>query len=222
MVGGSNPFAGSGDLAHLAERLACNQEVAGSTPVVSIMPRKTENQRVKHAVRKRARKRMDAIYARQNSLCFWCHSACVILANIPEGDRVSVSGGFVTWNVGESAFRARLATIDHIVPIGSNGTNEHGNLVMACIDCNKDRTSQKRIEKVCKECGSKLHSRSRRCQRCRIDRSIAWLKQNGWSEVQSSDGVKTHTKFRDPETGIDHILRHACAILSGRDVAATM
>lgn len=214
VVFGSTPNAST-----LAERLVCNEKVPGSIPGISTMTR-TDNSRVKHAIRQRARRKyLDVLYARQNSLCYWCDSACVIVANIPEQDRVSVSNGFVTWRIGDKTLRARMATVDHLDPIrnGNSNVNSEDNLVMACIDCNKDRTKVTKIEHVCNRCGGALKSHQRgHCGACRIARTISWLKTNGWEEIPNADGDPTHTKFRDPQTGADHILRHACEILKGR------
>lgn len=206
----------------MVERRVCNAKVAGSTPAISTMTRRTENQRFKHNIRRSARRRsLDKLYALQNSLCWWCKSACVIVANIPESDRLSNSNGFIEWQIGPDRFRAKMATVDHLDGVTSFDSNDEDSLVMACGDCNKDRTRQhkSKIERVCHRCGGPLRPKQKgQCHQCRIDRTIAWFKTNGWEEIQSPDGDKTHTKFRDPQTGADHILRHACEILKGRNI----
>ena len=181
------------------------------------MTRRTERSRDKHNFRRSARRRyMDVLYAKQNSLCWWCKSACVIVSYIQEENRIGESQGFLTWRDGEFTFIAKVATVDHIQPIRDDGTNLEENLVMACGNCNKDRTKQTQIRTVCSECLGPLDKRrTGKCGRCRIASSIRWLKEHGWIEVPSDDDP-THNKFQDSVTGTVHILRHACEILNGR------
>lgn len=181
------------------------------------MTRRTEHSRITHNIRRKARRHfIDALYAKQNSLCWWCKSACVIVANIPEDDRISESQGFMTWQDGEQRFSAKVATVDHLQPIREDGGNDEGNLVMACGNCNKDRTKQTQIRMVCSQCSGPLDKkRTGKCTQCRIDSSKKWLKDHGWNEVRSGD-EPTHTKFIDPQTGESHILRYACEMLNKR------
>ena len=41
--------------------------------------------------------------------------------------------------LGDPGHVARLATIDHVIPISKGGSNHHINLVMLCEDCNKEK-----------------------------------------------------------------------------------
>jgi len=173
----------------------------------------TRNQKKK--LHERARlSHLARLYAEQNSLCHWCHSATVMLRYIRKESIVRINNGGVVWRIGEETFFARIATVDHLVKVSDGGGNEPENVVMACATCNKDRTKTRSpvpdsIRKVC-SCGAPKHKRSRFCRACRIARSMEWLAGLGWQAVPGHTDSEKHFQFVDPDTGRQHILR--CAI----------
>lgn len=173
----------------------------------------------KRRLREKARlKNLDRLYAQQNSLCHWCKSQTAIVANIPEEQVLSVKNGFVAWKDAGLAFTAKIATTDHLKPVSEGGGNDPDNLVMACGDCNKDRTATRNltpvaIRQVCPECGGEKPIKRRRCKACYVKRAKAWLAGLGWVEVP---GVNGESSFRNPASGEVHVLTMACKI-AGND-----
>lgn len=162
----------------------------------------------------KARKELDALYAMQNGLCYWCHSFTAIVANIAPENVVLMRGCTISWRVGEDAFEAKVATTDHVKPRRDGGTNDVENLVMACADCNKDRTRQgthkpTQVVKVCPRCGGAKHRKHSMCTACYVVSSSTWLASHGWRPVASGNG---HHLWLDPETNETHVMRYACEV----------
>lgn len=165
-------------------------------------------------MRRRARKKhLDRLYAEQNSLCHWCKSQTVLLKYIDEDKIIEARSEFIIWREGEYVLRARYATIDHVTPISEGGTNDPDNLVMSCSGCNRDRTTQEKIESLCDNCLGPKGKRRRLCVTCSIEKSRQWLTHNGWTEYPTSDD---QTKFIDPVTKEHHCLKPACRIQGQR------
>ena len=176
--------------------------------------RRNQLRRKRHKARS---KHLDAMYAFQHSLCHWCKSATAIVGNIPVESVLRLDNGCVVWRDGNEYFRARIATVDHVVPLRDNGSNERENLVMSCAGCNQSRTRQRSpkdgIRRVCSCGASKVRKRSL-CLACYTDGAREYLAQHGWEETPGD--TPQHSRFRDPVDGSLHILRHACRIQKHR------
>lgn len=178
---------------------------------------KTANQRNRAARRKRAQLWLDVLYARHNSLCFWCKSPLALVGSVPEQDRISVKGGTLVWRDGEEIFSALVATSDHLIPVRDGGNSDISNLVLSCMRCNGRRTAQPRmvINRVCPECLTEVMPRHRKCcTPCWYKRADRWLLDAGWEKVISAE--PNHARWRDPVTGEVHIKRVASKIQGRR------
>jgi 5-methylcytosine-specific restriction endonuclease McrA len=180
----------------------------------------TEHYKWRKKVAKRAReKHLDRLYVEQNSLCWWCKSACVLLRYVPPDAVVCHVHGSVQWRDGDFVLEGRIGTVDHVLPVRDGGDNDAENLVMACMECNGRRTNTPSpkpdgIRKICPDCNGPKPAKFRRCGLCSVRKQRAWLASHGWKEVASNDIA--HSKFRDPATGVDHILSRACRELGRR------
>lgn len=185
---------------------------SGSSRVWSNMKSEADKMR-----RKARRGHLDQMFLEQNGLCYFCKSACALIKYIKKEDIVALSCT-VVWKVGDEMIHAKVATTDHLVPLREGGRNDEGNLVMACMDCNKDRTSQRRMphNRMCRKCGDPLRGTRRRyCTPCFVDLARDWLFRHGWAETPSETDER-HTRFIDPETKTVHILSMACDITRKR------
>lgn len=181
----------------------------------------------KDRLRKQAKSKLEFLYARQNSLCWWCASQTVILRHIPEEVIISTKpAGFVRWRHKEGlVLEGKIATVDHLKNLAEGGNSDISNLVLACYACNNRRCAQSQISPIpdeirqlCPLCQGPKNRRHRTCAKCKAKSGIEWLKQFGWVEVPSRD--TPHTKFVDPVEGESHILRVACRIQKRRNQEA--
>lgn len=81
-----------------------------------------------HWIRDEKRRR---IYVRDGWRCVWCGSACK-MANMFVGSGTEAD--------------VRLATLDHVLPRACGGSNESGNLITSCAECNAKRGDRSAIE----------------------------------------------------------------------------
>jgi hypothetical protein len=167
----------------------------------------TPEARNRWRIHKKARERwLEHLYARQNSMCYWCRSQTVLLRYISEEQELSCKNGFVTWRDGENVFAARIASVDHIRPVSDGGTNDPANLVMACVDCNQNRTRTlspipDEIRRLCPICAGPKDARRSMCLTCHRKTVIDWLEANGWVIFTSAGG---HERYVDPLNGDVH------------------
>lgn len=176
---------------------------------------------LKNQKQRASRKHLDRLYAEQASLCWWCRRPTAIIRHIPPEAIVKQTADDIYWRIAdEFVFEARIATLDHVVPV-RDGADPYDaeNMVMACAPCNRDRTETKSprgmARKVCPDCLGPKRDHQRTCQKCRVARAKRFLASEGWLEVPGH-ADSNQCKFRDPEDGTDHILRHACRIAGGR------
>jgi len=181
-------------------------------------PRENTKRRAERLRRCARRDWLPGLYARQNSLCWWCKSATVIFGYLPRDAVLSKENGHIVWVEAGLTLKARMATIDHVTPISEGGGNDESNLVMACEDCNGDRNNVKmkgcKIVRACHRCGGEKPANRSQCRDCFVWLTKAWLIAHGFAEVPGED--EGHTRFVDPETGQHHILRHAAKILKAK------
>lgn len=169
---------------------------------------------------RRAREKwLERLYAKHNSLCHWCKSATAMRRFVEPASLISATNGFLTWRDGDVVLRARLATVDHVTPISEGGTNDATNVVLACADCNQNRTRTKSpkpeiIRRQCPKCFKEKPERKSMCHECFFTTSVSWLESHGWTMVTTEDGFR---RFVDPLTGEVHmILRIACRVQRAR------
>jgi 5-methylcytosine-specific restriction endonuclease McrA len=107
----------------------------------------------KHHTRAEARRKIDLLLERQNHLCHWCKRRIVrvrelypeaALSTINELTELIHRGNFVVvighWVETREPILARLASVDHLLPLDHPETNELENLVASCVQCNHDRS----------------------------------------------------------------------------------
>lgn len=167
----------------------------------------TPEARRKFRIRNNARNQwLERLYARQNSMCYWCRSQTVLLRYIAVEQEIANKNGFVIWRDGENIFSARIASVDHIQALRDGGTNDQMNLVMACVDCNGKRTRTRspvpdKIRKLCPICAGPKEEQRRMCLPCHRKTVVGWLESNGWVIFQNADG---YDRFVDPLNGDVH------------------
>jgi len=181
------------------------------------MKRKKLTPNQKRSIRKNARKKIDILYTKQNGLCHWCKSYVAIEKNIDKENVVVVKRSYIIWKDMGFVFSARIATIDHVIPIGQGGTSDIDNLVVACATCNNDRTNKPKapdkLKLLCPNCHSDKKPKKKFCQKCLIEKRTEWLIERGWNRVESHEPGEY--KYVDPETKERHVL-HAALALQGQ------
>ncbi len=65
---------------------------------------------------------MDVVIGRDGKRCFWCEIVTI--------KRRGTRGGKLPRDT---------ATLDHVIPVCDDGSNDTENLVLACVDCNSRR-----------------------------------------------------------------------------------
>lgn len=171
----------------------------------------------KKKTRQRARNdHLDRLFVEQNSLCHWCHRPTALTRYVPKNALVGTIKSEVRWRIhADLVVCVPVATVDHVIPLSEGGTNDPGNLVLACANCNKDRTSTPDpASRACAECGGDNPNRKSHCTPCYVRKTREWLVGLGWGEVPTHDG---HSKFVDPVSGALHKLTAACKIQTGRN-----
>lgn len=103
-------------------------------------------------MRAAARKKLSRLLDRQSNRCHFCGEAIIEVATIPAKRRLSTRNGCVRWLDHQGQAReCRIATVEHIIPLGENGQNTDWNLVAACERCNNGRNHARQLEKNGKE-----------------------------------------------------------------------
>lgn len=115
---------------------------------------------------------------RTDNVCYWCRNPAISARAIEPGNFLGRESGFLKWLEGDVLRRERMATIDHLIPIGGNTDprmNDPRNLVVACANCNKDRHSRKApipraciYSPHCYRCGSPKPAGRKTCDDCHV------------------------------------------------------
>lgn len=63
---------------------------------------------------------------KQSGKCYWCH--CVLMSHLERANSDAAP-----------ATHPRAATFDHLTPVAEHGRFVRGNIVLACLACNKKR-----------------------------------------------------------------------------------
>jgi len=113
---------------------------------------KSQRRFEKHRIRSIARSKIDLLLERQNCTCYLCESPLVRLRwfypdyPIYLIDRLTElihKGRFVIvighWIETRELIKARLATVDHLLPLDHPETNSLENLRASCFECNPSR-----------------------------------------------------------------------------------
>lgn len=97
-------------------------------------------------MRAAARKKLPQLLARQKNRCHYCREPIIEIATIPIKRRLLVRNGVIRWLDSQGQARERrIATVEHIIPLGDNGHNNDWNLVAACEACNNDRNRERQL-----------------------------------------------------------------------------
>lgn len=169
-----------------------------------------EWQRTRHSMQRRAQRRLPELLLGTGGHCFWCKRHIVILRLL---DRiVSQNAHHVVYRVGNSLFRSRIASADHVVRVIDGGGTEN-NLVPSCTLCNGARNRQHFIaksKKLCRTPGCTAKRKTRRyCTPCWYARAVSFLHFYGWELWPDPlwgpdpNGMPTHPRsgwWQDPET----------------------
>jgi 5-methylcytosine-specific restriction endonuclease McrA len=95
-----------------------------------------QRNKVQANLRRRLRRAGDT-----SPVCHWCAQEIVWIGEIRRYNRRTIRAfdvDFIDLRTGELENK-RIATADHIVPLGEGGTNEDENIVPACAECNHHR-----------------------------------------------------------------------------------
>jgi len=92
---------------------------------------------------------LTPLVAKQDYRCYWCDEKIVRISNLHDREqRSSVVkiiahqrelGRVVYRAENGKVYHARVATLDHVCPLGKGGSNSQNNVVAACYECNQTR-----------------------------------------------------------------------------------
>ncbi len=96
--------------------------------------------------------------------CHWCEEPVVRLRNVSRFAFLRVDNGFVIFRRHGKPVRVRLATIDHLMPLGLGGSPGPENLVIACAECNQIRNELAQLRLARDDWRAQLHAFADYCR----------------------------------------------------------
>ena len=103
----------------------------------------------KKTIRRSAVRKLPQLILNQGGMCYWCHRPIVHVVSLRDaGVLVSESHRNATFSLDGKFYKARIATIDHVIPLhefsidASSRECNTDNIVAACVRCNGQRNSE--------------------------------------------------------------------------------
>ena len=79
------------------------------------------------------------VAVRQGCYCYWCGIKVIREAQIPETNRMLKNGRTILYYVGDKLREEAIGTVDHLLRVSDGGDNSLANLVISCLQCNRER-----------------------------------------------------------------------------------